>query len=111
MLSKTNRSLVCPYGSLTWAQQYDPPKQSYQTHIKTRCAWPGSRQLIQLENSSQNGPNLDVPQKFGYPWSKEEIWEAVERGPHKSSLSPEAIARFEAESIAKVEAGQATIVE
>ncbi len=35
----------------------------------------------------------------------------MERGPHQSSLSPESIAHFKAESKVKVEAGQATIVE
>ncbi len=54
---------------------------------------------------------LGCPTKTGCPWSKEEIREAVERGPHQCSLSPEAIAHFKAESKAKVEAGQATIVE
>ncbi len=38
------------------------------------------------------------------------MWEAVDRGPHQSSLSPEAIAHFAEESAAKVSAGQAKLV-
>ena len=38
------------------------------------------------------------------------MWEAVERGPHQSSLSPEAIAHFAKESAEKVRVGQAKLV-
>jgi hypothetical protein len=34
----------------------------------------------------------------------------VERGPHQSSLTPEALAHFSEESIKKVKAGQAKLV-
>ena len=37
------------------------------------------------------------------------MWEAVDHGPHQSSLSPEAIAHFAEESAAKVLAGQAKL--
>ncbi len=53
---------------------------------------------------------LGYPTKTGWPWSKMEMWEAVEWGPHQSSLSPEAIAHFKAKSNKKVMAGQAQIV-
>jgi len=38
------------------------------------------------------------------------MWEAVERGPHQSSLSPEATAHFAEESAEKVRVGQAKLV-
>ena len=38
------------------------------------------------------------------------MWEAVERGPHKSSLIPAAIAHFAEESAEKVRVGQAKLV-
>ncbi len=38
------------------------------------------------------------------------MWEAVARGPHQSSTSPEALAHFTEESIEKVQAGQAKLV-
>jgi hypothetical protein len=50
---------------------------------------------------------LGCPTKTGKPWSKQEMWEAVARGPHQSSLSPEALAHFTEEIIEKVQAGQA----
>jgi hypothetical protein len=38
---------------------------------------------------------------------KAEMWEAVARGPHRSALSPEAIAHFKAEAMEKVRMKQA----
>ncbi len=38
------------------------------------------------------------------------MWEAVAQGPHQSSLSPDALARFSAESAKKVKVGQAKLV-
>ena len=38
------------------------------------------------------------------------MWEAVEQGPHKSSLTPAAIAHFAEESAEKVRVGQAKLV-
>jgi hypothetical protein len=38
------------------------------------------------------------------------MWEVVERGSHQSALSPEALAHFAKESVAKVTAGQAKLI-
>jgi hypothetical protein len=38
------------------------------------------------------------------------MWEAVARGPHQSSRSPEALTHFSEESVAKVKVGQAKLV-
>jgi hypothetical protein len=51
------------------------------------------------------------PAKTGKDWTIAEIWEAVERGPHVSALSTEALEHFKEEARKKVAAGQATIVE
>jgi hypothetical protein len=51
------------------------------------------------------------PTRTGRPWTKEKIWEAIERGPHQSALSKDALEHFATESIEKVESGQAKIVE
>jgi hypothetical protein len=51
------------------------------------------------------------PTRTGCPWTKEEIREAVEQGPHRSALSEDALEHFATESIEKVKAGQAKIVE
>jgi hypothetical protein len=50
------------------------------------------------------------PTRTGKPWSKNDMWEAVARGPHQSALSPEAIAHFEAEAAEKVKTNQARLV-
>ncbi len=50
------------------------------------------------------------PTRTGKPWSKNNMWEAVTRGPHQSALSPEAIAHFEAEAAEKVKTNQARLV-
>ena len=51
------------------------------------------------------------PAKTGIPWTKAEIWEAVERGPHALALLVEALKHFKQEAAKKVAMGQATIVE
>jgi hypothetical protein len=50
------------------------------------------------------------PTHTGQPWSKEEIWVAVARGPHQSALSPAAIMHFAAEAAKKVCTKHACIV-
>ena len=53
---------------------------------------------------------MGCPTRTGRPWTKAEMWGAVERGPHQPSLSPEAIAHFAKESVEKVRVGQAKLV-
>jgi hypothetical protein len=50
------------------------------------------------------------PTKTGKPWSKSEICKAIERGPHRSALSPDAIAHFAAEADKKIQTNQARLV-
>ena len=54
---------------------------------------------------------MGCPTQMGHPWSKEEMWEAVQRGQHNSVMSSVALAHFAEEAREKVKAGQATIVE
>ena len=55
-------------------------------------------------------------EKFGCPthtgrdWTREEIQAAIDRGPHKSALEPDAIAHFAEEVADKVAKGQARVV-
>jgi hypothetical protein len=44
------------------------------------------------------------------PWSKQEMTEAVERGPHKLALSQDALQNFPKNAAEKVAVGQATVV-
>jgi hypothetical protein len=53
---------------------------------------------------------LGCPTQTGNPWTKEEIWEAVQQGPHQSALSPEAITHFSKEAAEKVQTKQARIM-
>jgi hypothetical protein len=53
---------------------------------------------------------IGCPTRTGRPWTKDEIWEAVKRGPHRSALSDKALEHFAAEAIKKVNAGQSRIV-
>jgi len=53
---------------------------------------------------------LGCPTRTGKPWTSEEIWEAVARGPHQSALSPEALAHFAEEAAEKVRTRQVRIV-
>jgi hypothetical protein len=47
------------------------------------------------------------PTCTGKPWTKAEMWEAVDQGPHRLALSPKAIAHFKAEAAEKVRTKQA----
>jgi hypothetical protein len=50
------------------------------------------------------------PTKTGKEWTLSEITQAVERGPHQSALSPEAIKHFNIEANKKVSKGQTRLV-
>ncbi len=50
------------------------------------------------------------PTQTGKPWTKQEMWEVVARGPHQSAILPEAIEHFWLKAIEKVDAGQAILV-
>jgi hypothetical protein len=50
-----------------------------------------------------NWAQLGCPTKMGCPWTKEQMWEAVEWGPHCSALAPDAIAHFAAEVVDKAQ--------
>jgi hypothetical protein len=50
------------------------------------------------------------PTRTGKPWTKEKMWEAVARGPHRSAISPKAIAHFKEEAAEKVRTNQARLV-
>jgi hypothetical protein len=63
-----------------------------------------------MQPSSRMG-NFWLPHPDGEnPWTKEEIWEAVKRGPHQSAHTPEAITHFAEEAAEKMRTNQARIV-
>jgi hypothetical protein len=50
---------------------------------------------------------LECHTKTGRPWTKEQMWEAVEWGPHCSALTLDAIAHFVVEVVEKVRTNKA----
>jgi hypothetical protein len=58
-----------------------------------------------------NWAQLGCGTKTGHPWTKEQMWEAVEWGPHCSALTLNAVAHFAAEVVEKVLINQAQIVQ
>lgn len=50
------------------------------------------------------------PTNTGKNWTKEQIWAAVERGPHVSALDPDAIKQLKTEIGDKVKVGQCKVV-
>jgi hypothetical protein len=48
---------------------------------------------------------MGCPTQMGHPWSKEEMWEAVQRGLHSSAMSPMALMHFTEEENRKGEGG------
>ncbi len=53
---------------------------------------------------------MGCPTRTGRNWTKEELREAVERGPHRSALSPEALEHFAQEVKEKVAVGHCRII-
>ena len=53
---------------------------------------------------------LGCPTRTGREWTKSEMWEAVERGPHRSAMSPDALEHFAAEVGEKLRTKQARLV-
>jgi hypothetical protein len=50
------------------------------------------------------------PTRTGRNWTREEMWEAVERGPHRSATTPEALTHFAEEIKEKLRTNQARLV-
>jgi hypothetical protein len=50
------------------------------------------------------------PTRTGRQWTKEEMWEAVERGPHRLAESPEALEHFAEETKEKLRTKQARLI-
>ena len=58
----------------------------------------------------QEWATFGCPTQNGKPWLKEEMWEAVARGPHSSAQSPKAIAHFKTKAAEKVRTKQVRLV-
>jgi len=61
-------------------------------------------------NTLREWATFGCPTRTGRNWTKDEIWEVVERGPHRSVTSPEAIEHFAAEIKDKLRTKQARLI-
>ncbi len=57
-----------------------------------------------------NWEQFSCPSSTGQDWTSAKIQAAINRGPHKSALEPDAIAHFTTEVRNKVDKGQAQVV-
>src|SRR5210317_324979 len=86
------------------------PKQSPKRYVGSMCPsglaleHPAAATLLEYASGG-------CPTKTGKNWSRDMIEEAVQRGPHVSATTPEAIEYFKSEIQQKVETGQARIVD
>ena len=79
----------------------------------------GGKQMYPRGRARQHpaGDLLEEWARYGCPaatgrnWTKEQMQEAIDRGPHQSALEPAALEHFRLEIKEKVEAGQARVVE
>jgi hypothetical protein len=58
----------------------------------------------------RNLATFGCPTRTGRNWTKDEMWEAVEQGPHRSATPPEAIKHFAEEIKEKLRTNQAHLV-
>ena len=63
-----------------------------------------------VANIPKEWATYGCPTRTGKPWTRDEMQAAIERGPHRSAMSDEAIAHFKAEVEEKVRIGQAKLV-
>ena len=87
-----------------------PPRQEQPLDYHNEMCPAGIAMLHPAGELLSEWSQLGCPTNTGKPWSKEEMWEAVARGPHQSSRLPEALAHFATESAEKVRVGQSKLV-
>jgi hypothetical protein len=83
-----------------------PPLPTYENKMRPKGLGLHHPAAQILEEYAKYG----CPTPICKPWTKQEMWEVVARGPHQSALSPEAIEHFWLKAIEKVDAGQAILV-
>ena len=90
-----------------------PPQDTWPENYRNEMRPAGIAMAHPASSILNEWSKMGCPTRTGRPWTKAEMWEAVKRGPHQSSLSPEAIAHFaeeSEESAEKVRVGQAKLV-
>jgi hypothetical protein len=86
-----------------------PLPRTGELHQNFMC--PTGRALIHpAANLLHDWATLGCPTRTGRNWTKEELWEAVERGPHRSAKSPDALEHFAEEIKEKIRTKHACLV-
>ena len=90
------------------------PEEHWEHRQKTSEAREMAPQGLALQHKAANilkdWEKFGCPTKTGRDWTLNEIQAAIDCGPHKSALEPEAIAHFAEEVADKVKKGQARVV-
>ena len=90
------------------------PGDHWEHRHKTAEAREMAPQGLALEHEAatilEDWEQFGCPTKTGRDWTLDEIQAAIDRGPHKSALEPEAIDHFAEEVADKVKKGQARVV-
>jgi hypothetical protein len=81
------------------------PQEKYQNKMRPKGL--GLHHLA--ANLQEEYAMLGCPTHTGKPWTKDEMLEAVVRGPHHLAMSPKAIQHFGLKAIEKVKAEQAIL--
>jgi hypothetical protein len=108
-------------------EQEEQEEASYWRHYKGDFVMPLQMEGLQEWKGSMCPSNLALhhpaaakllqyatggcPCNTGKPWTKSQMWAAVERGPHVSALQQEAIDQLKGEIAEKVRVGQCRVVE
>ncbi len=86
-----------------------PPRPSLVEHRREMC--PSGLALHHpAADLLEEWATYGCPTKTGKAWTKSQMQEAVDQGPHRLALSDKAIAHFQAEVTKKVQIGQAKLV-
>jgi hypothetical protein len=102
---------IATYWTTHWGQFFVPTDKQHLTKYKNEMHPKGLALYHPAASLLKEYATFGCPTQTGKMWMKAEIWEAVAQDPHRSSLLPEAIEHFLLESLAKVAAGQAILVQ
>jgi hypothetical protein len=83
-----------------------PPLATYKNKMRPKGLTLHQPAAKKIEEFAKYG----FPTQTGKPWTIQEMWEAVARGPQQLAMSPEAIEHFWLKAIEKFNAGQAILV-
>ena len=107
-------------------RQEEQEEQSYWQHYKGEFVLPEQRDPPDAYRGDMCPSNLALhhpaaakllqyatggcPSNTGQPWTRQQIEEAIERGPHVSAMEPEPMEQLRTEVLEKVKIGQARLV-